>query len=52
MKYFFVMDKKKKRHVIIASDEKEAKSFVKNLNYIYELKEDTFNSPGFLISDP
>jgi hypothetical protein len=50
MKYFFASDKKGKRHIIVANDLLEAKSFGE-FNDIYELKEDTFNNPGFLISD-
>lgn len=55
MKYYFVKDTKDKRHIVIAKDEEDLKKVLENANVasacFYELKENTFDNSGFLISD-
>jgi len=55
MKYYFVSDSNGKRHIVIAINEHDAKKVLENANLkiddFYELTSDTFNQPGFLISD-
>jgi hypothetical protein len=55
VKYFFVNDSQDKRHIVVARDQEEAESFVTTsgiiISDIYELIPETFNIPGFLISD-
>lgn len=55
MKYFFVVDTKGKRHIVIAQEFSNVAEIVKDskleVDYSYELEPDTFKNQGFLISD-
>jgi hypothetical protein len=54
MKYFFVVDENEKRHILVAKNVDEAISIAANsviATDCYELLPDTFQQPGFLISD-
>ena len=55
MKLFFLVDSKGKRHIIVANDQSEAVTIATNaevsIRDIYEIKPDTYDKPGFLISD-
>lgn len=54
MRYFMVIDINKKRHIVVAHDINDAKRIASasiQESECYELKPDTFNNPGFLISD-
>lgn len=55
MKYYFVKQTTGERHVVLAEDEENLKSVLEKAkvepNFYYELKENTFESYGFLISD-
>lgn len=55
MKYFLAVDTNKKRHIIVAHEIGEASRFAVeegiSTECLYELKADTFNEVGFLISD-
>lgn len=55
MKYFFVLDKSGKRHIVVAENidnavEVAEKAEIERVD-IYELKEGTFREQGILISD-
>lgn len=49
MNYYFAVDKNNKCYIVVASNEKKAKSFIKDLAYIYELKKNTFKDEGILM---
>jgi len=55
MKYFFVMDTKGKRHIVVAQELSNVSEIVKDskleVDYAYELEPDTFKDQGFLFSD-
>jgi hypothetical protein len=55
MKYYFVNDINNKRHIVIANSATELAEVLKKAEVVavksYELKEDTFDTIGFLISD-
>ena len=55
MKYFFVLDKSDKRHIVVAENIDKAVEVIEKagikLADIYELKKDTFKEQGILISD-
>lgn len=55
MKYYFVKATTGERHTVVAKDEKSLKSILKKSDVeaelYYELKEDTFEDEGFLITD-
>lgn len=55
MKYYFVKDIQDKRHIVVAKDEENLSEVLINAGVCvsdsYELKKDTFNDSGFLISD-
>lgn len=55
MKYFFALDTKQKRHIIVAEDSERADIVIKSAGMereeLYQLMEDTFDIEGFLISD-
>jgi len=55
MKYFFALDTKKKRHIIVANDLNEANKVISGSGLkkecLYELTVDRFDVAGFLISD-
>lgn len=55
MKYFFILDKGNKRHIVVAKNIVDALTVVEKagieLADIYELKEDTFKEHGVLISE-
>ena len=54
MKYFFAGDSKGGAHIIVAESIKSAKAVMTNADLtattLYELKEDTFQNEGFLVS--
>ncbi len=53
MKYFFAIDSKGTRHVIVAQDLASANEFAENdedFQACYELTAETFTIPGYLIS--
>ena len=55
MKYYFAVEEtpenepENKRYIIVARNKENAQNFIKNLSYIYELKEDTFDTEGVLM---
>jgi hypothetical protein len=55
MKYYFVLDNLGKRHIVVVENEEELKDLLKDADLVsdnfYELKSDTFECHGFLISD-
>lgn len=55
MKYYFVNDSNEKRHIVVANSTIELAEVLKKAEIVvansYELKEDTFDTIGFLISD-
>lgn len=54
MKYFFVSDEAGKRHIIVAENEENVINVLSKNNIahkdLYELKTDTFDTAGFLIT--
>ena len=55
MKYYFVKDINGKRHIVVANSAIGLAEVLKKAEIVaanfYELKEDTFDTIGFLISD-
>lgn len=55
MKYFLLLDKTGKRHIVVAEDFIGAARVVEiatmKADDLYELTAETFTEPGFLISD-
>lgn len=55
MKYYFVQEATGERHIVVARNEEDLHDVLKNADVaaeiFYELKEDTFENSGFLISD-
>lgn len=49
MSYYFAVDTNNKCYIIVAANEESAKSFIKNLDYIYKLLPNTFNDEGILM---
>jgi ribosomal protein L24 len=54
-KYFFILDAKGKRHIVVAQDEVQAKVIIEGVGVetvdLYELQPNTFKKAGFLISE-
>jgi hypothetical protein len=51
MKYFIITDARGKRHLIVAADKEQATMVHANTKEILELKEDTFDQPGFIMAE-
>jgi len=55
MKYFFVVDTKGKRHIVVGKELSDVERIVKDsklkVDYAYELEPNTFKDEGFLFSD-
>lgn len=55
MKYYFVKDTQDRRHIVVAKNNDDVERILKDAEivseYYYELREDTFDTIGFLISD-
>lgn len=51
MKYFIITDTRNKRHLVVAADKEQATKVYANVKEVLELTEDTFEQPGFIMTE-